>query len=614
MLIVVALSIATDWGTSDSLAANEDHSHTVEEAQRDLLTRSLSYFAGAADRIQVSATGTVTSTEGPCLPVGPAYGGGATSATADVYLYWKGTASSARLLIDVAGSFYQHSVYVNGNYAGKTPNPVWGGYCALGNTVEWNVDLSTLVQGKNTVTITTDGGSDDWTAAKPRLVATGSLSGATVREVYFTSSYDGTYQQFVALVPSDYDSISNVPLIISVHGWNGTAWDGLELFGGTANTRNWLLASPLMHGERTLGATALASRASQRDVQDAIAYMTANYRVNTSRIYIAGISMGGMIAATTAAKYPDVFAAAVDYEGPTDLRAWYDESAWRRPYIEAETGDTPGGAPFEYERRSALQMARNLTHMPLAIVHGNQDTSVLPHHSSDLFDSVRSYGSSAVQSYWFDGGHGNPPDAYSTDWAASFLSSYSLYNTPSHINVKSDESKSYYWLTMAQSGGEHWSEIEATYYAPTRTVTAIVSDTNSVGLSINLWWIGFNPYTGYTVRDTNLATGSVSTYGATPVGGVLSFTTGGSRHRLEVYEGTPTPTPTPTQTSTPTPTATPTLTPTPTPTMTPTPTATATATSTATPAATATPTATPTRSSGATYRIYIPLFEKSRRN
>ena len=99
--------------------------------------------------------------------------------------------------------------------------------------------------------------------------------------------------------------------------------DGIEWFGEECDQRGWLLASPELHGKNSDGRYALAAVPSQHDVIDTLDYMVAHYNVDTSRIYLAGGSMGGMTAAVTAEKYPDRFAAVVEWSGPTDLETWY---------------------------------------------------------------------------------------------------------------------------------------------------------------------------------------------------------------------------------------------------------------------------------------------------
>ena len=75
---------------------------------------------------------------------------------------------------------------------------------------------------------------------------------------------------------------------------------------------------------------------------------------------------------------------------------------------------------------------------------------------------------------------------YKPDPAAvlNFLGQYTLNNTPTHINITTDESKSYYWLDIDQTGGEHWTQVEVTKTG--FDITASISDTNQLTLGFNL--------------------------------------------------------------------------------------------------------------------------------
>ena len=516
-----------------------------------------------------------------CVAVGSSWGGGKTSDSLNAYMLWTGTVTSARLEMYIANTHYEHSVYINDHYIGTVPIIPYGAECQIlgsPNPVEIWFDPSFLVQGANTIKITNDAGQNDWSAANLLIVGSGSgVNGAFIDDVWFESSYDSTSQTAAISVPGAYNPDVPAPLVIALHWWGGNLWDGLTWFGPAANKRNWLVASPDLRGENTVGGgIALASRVSQHDTIDLINYMKSNYNVDSSRIYITGVSMGGMQAAVTAEKYPDIFAAAVEYKGPSDLIAWYNDSkaseseAWRTFYIEQEVGGTPLTNPFGYERRSAVQMGRNLLHVPFAIVHGTQDTMVLPHHAEDLWNAIATYGPDNIAPIaWYVGNHGDPENPFTIDWAADWLSQSTLNSNPTGISIKTDESKPYYWLGVSQTGGDHWTEVRASFFPVTKTIAAVVSDTNSVGLSFDLNTMGLGSVPTYTISDRDILRGTTNRYTTSPVSNTLTVSTGNWLHELTIYAGTPVPTPTSTSTPTPTPTSTVG----PTPTVTPTPTA-----------------------------------------
>ena len=272
-------------------------------------------------------------------------------------------------------------------------------------------------------------------AAGDAAVAADVTAAATRLVIQFTSSYDGSTQEAEIQVPDGYAPGTPVPLVVYAHGRSGVMSEGIDLLGSAANARGWLLASPQMHGrwvvpaectvypnectwddkvlagttsessEPNPGAYAYASLESQYDVVDAVRYMVEQYDVAPDQIYLVGYSMGGQIAAVTGAKFPHLFAAALDNKGPTDADEWHDEqvivygtdgaSTLRAMRKECHIGGDPKAPldnPFCYEQRSGIEYAGNWLHVPLSMTHSASDTLVPVHHSLDLRDAINAYG------------------------------------------------------------------------------------------------------------------------------------------------------------------------------------------------------------------------------
>jgi len=544
----------------------------------------------------------ITSTMTGRLQVYP----GANEDSEDVYLVWAGTATSATLHLEIAGANAAHSVYLNDHLVGQVEpnlgaNPV---------PVHWLLeDLGWVEKGLNRIEITNHANpADTWYAIRGHLVLEGNVAAATLVDFEFTSSYDDTSQEALLQLPPGYDG-SPLPLVIGLHGWGAIRWGPIYASGPAAAERGWLLVAPEMHGEQPVeewrppGYRALASRASQHDILDTLATVDANYGVDPARVYLTGGSMGGMIAATTGAKYPDLFAAIVSDAGITDLAAWYGESlGWRKEEIAAECSGMPEENPFEYERRSSLHMPGNLAPLPLALVHGRNDDKVPPHHAEDLYDAVQARGGALVESFWHDGDHGGSPE-YGPDWTMNWLANHVRGAPPARLDIRSDESKSYFWLDIEQTGGDHWTALQAEALDAVQTLSGTVSDTHPVSLTFELADAGLPADLPYTVVVQEVSGGDPTITVMTPTAGALMVSIPAGEHDVILVVIPPTPTPTATPTNTPTPTPTPTATPT--PTDTPTATPSATPTHTPTPSPTATPTATPV-----VYRRYLPLVTR----
>jgi poly(hydroxyalkanoate) depolymerase family esterase len=89
----------------------------------------------------------------------------------------------------------------------------------------------------------------------------------------------------------------------------------------------------------------------------------ARYRADPRRVYIAGLSAGGSMAAIMAATYPDLYAAVGSHSG--------------LPYA-AASGAATAAAAMRFKRLGA---AAALPSIPMIVFHGDGDTTVHPSNS-----------------------------------------------------------------------------------------------------------------------------------------------------------------------------------------------------------------------------------------
>jgi pimeloyl-ACP methyl ester carboxylesterase len=553
---------------------------------------------------------------------------------------WSGTAQAARLVFNAAGTHAAQPVALNGQVVGRAPAGAEGTPCGLGQAVYIDLNPAVLKQGLNQVSISDAAlPGEAWTAANVRLEVFGAVQASNATQgltpnvqtaaasstiISFVSKYDGSTQQAVVQTPSGYTGSSPVPLVIYAHSRYGDMEEGADVLGTAADAKGWLLASPQLHGHWPTppsppGAFAYASLESQYDILDTIKYVLTHspYNVDRSRIYLVGYSMGGQVATVTGAKYPDVFAALFDNKGPTDFAEWYYEQTALPGHSQQTTAmkdecysgtranptpQAPPGNLFCYHRRSSVEMAQNLIHEPISMTHSFDDQEVPITHSLNLRDDINSFGPDQPASVYVDttvgptcGGfnHCYLPDPNDV---MAFLSGYSLNDHQTHLNLISDQSKSYYWVNIAQSGGDHWTYVEATANVGQATVSLTLTDARSLTLGLNL---GSGSLTDWaTLKHSGLGL-PAGTYHITGGGldktlnyssGYLSFTVGATNNtvvNVALVQGGASPTPTRTPTAGATATRTPTNGPTSTASATRTPTSTGAAPS-------ATPTRTPT--------------------
>ena len=156
-------------------------------------------------------------------------------------------------------------------------------------------------------------------------------------------------------VPTTYAPSRAMPLVIALHGLGGTEDSFFESYAKLTPTlaeqHGFLLAAPLgyrvdgFYGSPLMGASDAAAKRrteySERDVLEVLRLMKAHYKVDESRVYLLGHSMGAIGVWALASKYPDLWAAAVPFSGV--------------------------GSPLLAERMKAI---------PQFVVHGDADPTV----------------------------------------------------------------------------------------------------------------------------------------------------------------------------------------------------------------------------------------------
>jgi poly(3-hydroxybutyrate) depolymerase len=163
----------------------------------------------------------------------------------------------------------------------------------------------------------------------------------------------GEIMPYRVFVPKIYDGAKPLPLVVALHGLGGTEDGWMDSYQkklpALAEQHGFIAVSPL--GYRADGfygyaygndpASRRKQEFSEQDVMQVLARMRQHYKIDSTRIYLMGHSMGAIGTWFLAAKYPDVWAAL----GPV-----------------AGTGN-----PQTLER---------MRHIPQFVVHGDADPTV----------------------------------------------------------------------------------------------------------------------------------------------------------------------------------------------------------------------------------------------
>lgn len=510
LLGIVVLSGLACHGPSRGLITTTRRAPAAVTGSGDLMSTSAQECViVTADRSTVQQTGTQT------------------------LLLFEGRVDSASLMLASCGvnPGQNHTIYLNGQAVANVQDDAYRTCHCSGavQPVAYPIDPTVIVSGWNYITITNDHDvTDSWMATDAYLVIDGDVQAAVAKEVTLTSSYDGSERIIACQTPVGYDPKQPVPLLVSIGGTGEDCWDALYHYAERANTYGWLLVAPRVRGLRRDWGGRTASLAAQRDVMDAIAYMQQHYAVDATRIYMSGFSAGGGVAATVAAKHPHVFAAVVDWIGPTDLEGWVEQ----RPelldgLVVNDIGCAPTAGPdcrFEWQRRSAKEYVGNLKHVPMAIVHGRSDNLVPFAQSEEFYKAMslsydpESHNKVAV---WHDGGH---YDAVPQMRPLAFMSQFVLQPVPEEVSIRTDESKDYYWLEIWQLDGESqnapgFSNVSSSFARADNSIWAEVWDERMGGegnlpvrVSFDLVTMGLPAEGTFEVRETCVVTGERRTY------------------------------------------------------------------------------------------------------
>jgi pimeloyl-ACP methyl ester carboxylesterase len=179
----------------------------------------------------------------------------------------------------------------------------------------------------------------------------------------------------VVFVPGGHDRARPAPLLVGTHPWNGGPWTYAayrELLD-EAGKRDVVLLMPSGLGNSLYVAEA------EDEVMRAIEVLSGELAIDRQRVSIFGASMGGAGATTIAFHHPDRFAFVASYFG--DSR--YDLTTYVKTILGSEEGA---------RKVNALDVLENARHLPVFLVHGEDDRTSPMRQSTLLEEAMRKAG------------------------------------------------------------------------------------------------------------------------------------------------------------------------------------------------------------------------------
>lgn len=183
-------------------------------------------------------------------------------------------------------------------------------------------------------------------------------------ELKFTTS-DSATVDYLLYLPKDYDGDQDkLPLVFFLHG-RGESYGppslvakwGPPRFAAEGDELPYILVSPQCPGDDSWSKSTQQTR-----LVELLDSIVNSYKVDTNRVYLTGLSMGGYGSWRMAADHPDRFAAVVPVCG--------------------------GGNPDDAEK---------LKNIPIWVFHGDQDGAVPFARSVEMVDAIKQAGGESIR-------------------------------------------------------------------------------------------------------------------------------------------------------------------------------------------------------------------------
>jgi dipeptidyl aminopeptidase/acylaminoacyl peptidase len=239
---------------------------------------------------------------------------------------------------------------------------------------------------------------------------------APMRPVTITSR-DGLALHSYLTLPVGMEP-KNLPLVLSVHGgpWYRDSW-GFDAGVQTLANRGYAVLQVNFRGSTGYGKSftkaAIGEFAGKMhdDLIDGVNWAVEHGYADRDRVAILGGSYGGYAALVGVTFTPDIFAAAVDYVGISDLANFMRTlPAIARPHL-ANNWHAYVGDPSDPEQLADMMARSPITKVdqirtPLMVIQGANDVRVVQAESDNLVTALRARGVEVDYLVQADEGHG----------------------------------------------------------------------------------------------------------------------------------------------------------------------------------------------------------------
>lgn len=240
-----------------------------------------------------------------------------------------------------------------------------------------------------------------------RGLSTGDLTEPILRRF---PSFDGLSVPYLLYQRADVPP--DAPVVLTIHG--GPEGQALPIYDPLIQyfcRAGYIVVAPNVRGSTGYGKRYhhLDDRDrrlnSIRDVEALLRWLHAEGMAAPDRTGIMGVSYGGYMALLGITEYPDLFAAAVDIAGMSNLETFLENTAaHRRPHREMEYGSLARDRKI-LRRASPIHRVSRIR-CPLMLMHGDRDPRVPVTEAEQLYKALLSQGRPVTLLRYPDEGHG----------------------------------------------------------------------------------------------------------------------------------------------------------------------------------------------------------------
>ena len=125
----------------------------------------------------------------------------------------------------------------------------------------------------------------------------------------YLSGVDQTLQPYRLFIPEAYSSSKPNALVVALHGMGGDENSMFDAYGAGALKREAERLGLMVVCPKGRDTASMYRGSAEQDVMDVLAEVRRDYKIDPTRIFLMGHSMGGYGTWSVAMSYPDVFAA-----------------------------------------------------------------------------------------------------------------------------------------------------------------------------------------------------------------------------------------------------------------------------------------------------------------